>query len=102
LAKLEEELGLKRPGPLPPKFQPKLSIRVSCGRTKQVAEFAIDVPIEGFDETALSRADEKLSDIFRRIGILPAKPAKERDDAEGNLQAEEESQAGPADDQGLD
>lgn len=94
MSKLAKALGLERPsGPLPPKFQPKISIRISCGRSKQILEFAVDIPKDGNCDVARAMAHEKLDDILQRLGILASsKPLLEPENAERNLPAEEEPQ----------
>jgi hypothetical protein len=93
VSKLGKALGLERPSGPPPKYQPKISIRVACGRSKQIREVSVDIPIEGESYTASANAHEKLDDILERLGILtPRKQNMERENAQRNLQAEEEKQ----------
>jgi hypothetical protein len=88
---LAAELGLKKSMPLPAKYQPKVTVRVTCGRTKQVGEFTVELPIEGQNEEVLLAASEKLRDLFAVLGIYGT--PKEKINAQGNLRPEE-SQAG--------
>lgn len=93
-----EKLGLKHPtGPLPPKYQPKVTVRISCGRSKQVVEFSVDIPIEGASQKSFFDCEHKLRDIFEKLGILAGETKLEVRDAVGSLQEKEEKSE--ADDQ---
>jgi hypothetical protein len=72
---LTEELGLDRKRPLPPKYQPKLVVRISDDRTKQVVEFQVPLPLDGLVPGAYDECAAKLRAVLERLGILPA-PAK--------------------------
>lgn len=79
-----------KPMHMAPKYQPKVTVRVSCGRTKQVAEFGVELPLSGESETAVEAVIEKLSDILRRMGILAPTTLSEPDHAQGNLRPEKD------------
>lgn len=90
---LREVLGIaSKSGPLPPKFLPKLKVRVGNDRNRQIAEINWDLPLEGFIDTpSLAALHEKFDDILRVVGILAPKIITvERENAEGNLQPGEE------------
>ncbi len=77
----------KEPRPLP--YVPKVTIRVSCGRTRKVSEFAVELPVEGESIGALHASMEKLSEIFADFGIFATPALKEKINAKRNLRQEE-------------
>lgn len=61
--------------PIPPKFTPRLQVRVTDGRSKRVAEFSFDVPLEGhlIDIFPLFR---KLRAVLETFGLMPVEVTK--------------------------
>lgn len=68
---LAESLGLgEKRGPLPPKYQPKIRVRVTNDRTRQVSEFDLEIPLEGFLPD-LFPLTQKMRVALEMQGLLP-------------------------------
>lgn len=77
LKSLRTELGMTPNGPLPRKFKPAVTVRVSCNRTKQMAEFTVELPLEGpIDEAGFAELYERLGDILCRLGIVGSRSSR--------------------------
>lgn len=93
---LATELGLKGgsgAGKLPPAFLPKLRVRLASDRTRQVAEFLVDIPTEGFSGEAWEQCQAKMHAIFEAMGLLKARPKSEAthgESKEGPAQGQQE------------
>lgn len=61
---------LDRPAKVGPKWEPKVSIRVTDERTTQVLEYAIPVPKEGASPESFEKAMTSLMTVFRKLGYL--------------------------------
>jgi hypothetical protein len=74
---------LDRPVKLPPRYEPKVTVRITDDRTKAVVEFGVAVPRDGLAPEVLEKVMTSLLPIFRRLGYLepscltPAKPPLE-------------------------
>lgn len=58
-----------------PAFQPKLRVRVGSDRTRQVAEFLVDIPAEGYSGEAWEKTVAQLHKVFEKLGLLKERPA---------------------------
>jgi hypothetical protein len=67
---LKDVLKADRPTKLPPKFEPKLTFRLTCQRTNQVVELSVAVPVEGLAPEVWDDARGKIEAQLRRLGYL--------------------------------
>lgn len=90
---LAETLGLnEKRGPLPPKYVPKLRIRVTNDRTKQVSEFDVDLPIDGFIAD-IYPTFQKLRAVLETHGLMPKVLTAETANGQEKESPEENSSA---------